>query len=348
MLQDRIEWKWIEAFRAVFELSEIQSGDPVAILSETQSRSINVHLAELALQQIGAKAFHVVMPTPPLDAPVAVRSTGSSPILQKIGPVVSALKEAAFVADLSVEGLMHAEETPEILGAGSRILYISNEHPEALERLKADPDLIGRVLAGRKLMAAGGELRVTSKAGTDLTVSLDGARVGGNLGVAREPGSMATWAGGICSCFPARDSVNGVLVLNEGDVNCTFKRYIEKPVILTIEQDFVSNLEGRGIDADLMREYFDAWGDREAYGASHLGWGMNHAARWDSLAMYDKADTNCIEQRAFAGNFLYSTGANPFADRYTLGHFDLPLRNCSIELNGEVLIDNGELKGALA
>ena len=30
------------------------------------------------------------------------------------------------------------------------------------------------------------------------------------------------------------------------------------------------------------------------------------------------------EQRAFAGNFLYSTGANEVAGRHTLGHYDLP------------------------
>jgi 2,5-dihydroxypyridine 5,6-dioxygenase len=347
-VQDRIEWKWIEAFRTVFEMCAVERGDPVAIFSETQSRQINVRLAELALQSLGAKAFHVVIPPPPLEAPVPVRSTGSTHALQQIRPVLEALKGAAMVADLSVEGMMHAEETPEILSAGSRILYISNEHPEALERLAPSEELISRVLKGKEMMQNCRELTVTSRAGSDLTVSMEGARVGGNLGSVREPGTLATWAGGICSCFPPRGAVSGRLVLAEGDVNCTFKRYLEKPVALTIEDDFVTRVEGEGVDADLMRSYFEAWGDREAYGASHLGWGMNHGARWDSLVMYDKKDTNCIEQRAFAGNFLYSTGANPFADRYTLGHFDLPMRHSTIKLDGEPVVIDGKLQGALA
>jgi 2,5-dihydroxypyridine 5,6-dioxygenase len=347
-MRERIEEKWIEAFRRTFEMCRVGRGDEVAILSETQSRQVNVHLAELALQRLGARAFHVVLPTPVLEAPVAVRSTGSTNVVQGIGPVVEALKASSFIADLSVEGMMHAEETPAILGAGSRILYISNEHPEALERLQPTEALIERVLIGREKMKACRELHVASPAGTDLHVSMEGARVGGNLGVAREPSSMATWAGGICSCFPAKGSVNGRLVLAEGDINCTFKRYLEKPVALTIEDDFVTRVEGTGLDADLMRSYFDAWGDREAYGASHLGWGMNPGARWDSLTMYDKADTNCIEQRAFAGNFLYSTGANPFADRYTLGHFDLPTRHATITLDGEAVVVDGRLQGELA
>ena len=86
-----------------------------------------------------------------------------------------------------------------------------------------------------------------------------------------------------------------------------------------------------------------AWGDREAYAVSHVGWGMNARARWHALAMYDRRDVNGTEQRAFAGNFLYSTGANEVAGRHTLGHFDLPLRSCSVALDGQFVVDQGRL-----
>ena len=60
MLADRIEAKWIDAFCEVFERCAVKSGDTAAILSETQSRALNVHLAELALLRMGARPFHVV------------------------------------------------------------------------------------------------------------------------------------------------------------------------------------------------------------------------------------------------------------------------------------------------
>jgi 2,5-dihydroxypyridine 5,6-dioxygenase len=53
-----------------------------------------------------------------------------------------------------------------------------------------------------------------------------------------------------------------------------------------------------------------------------------------SAAMYDKRDMQAVEFRAIAGSFLWSTGANQYAGRYTLGHFDLPMRNCTIALDG--------------
>jgi len=131
--------------------------------------------------------------------------------------------------------------------------------------------------------------------------------------------------------------------LAPGDLNLTFKRYLESPVRLSVESDYVTRIDGESLDAELMREYLAAWGDREAYAVSHVGWGMNARARWDAMAMYDRRDVNGTEQRAFAGNFLYSTGANEVAGRHTLGHFDLPFRHCTIELDGKAVVRDGKL-----
>ncbi len=347
MLQERIEGKWIDAFVRTFTLCKVGAGDVVAILSDTQSRAVNVQLAELALLRMGARPFHVVVPTPGQEAPVPVRSTGSTHAIGGLEPVIAALSMATMVADCTVEGVMHAPEMHAIRKDGARILYISNEHPEALERLAADPLMKERVMKGRALLLACKEMHVTSAAGSDLRVDMRDAIVGGNVGWVDEPGQLGSWPGGINSCFPKANSVNGVLVLDRGDINITFKRYIEEPITLIIENDFVEEVRGEGVDAELMRSYFAAWGDRNAFGTSHVGWGMNHAARWDGLVMYDKRDTNGTEQRAFAGNFLYSTGANPSAQRYTLGHFDLPVRNCTIALDNKVVIEKGVLLGEL-
>lgn|GEM_PF-580259 len=69
MLRERIEGKWIDCFTEVFTLCGVRAGDAVAILSETQSRPINVELAELALHALRARAFHLVLPSPRLSAP---------------------------------------------------------------------------------------------------------------------------------------------------------------------------------------------------------------------------------------------------------------------------------------
>jgi 2,5-dihydroxypyridine 5,6-dioxygenase len=348
MPTDRIEAKWIDAFQRVFELSRVAAGDVVAILSESQSRAVNVQLAELALLRIGARPFHVIVPTARQTAPVPVRSTGASYAIQGLEPVIAALAGASMVVDCTVEGMMHAPETPKVLQAGSRILYVSNEHPELLERCLPDPALKPKIQRGIELYSKARTLRVRSEAGTDLTVDVTGAPCGGGWGACDTPGTLDFWPGGLVACFPPAGAVNGTLVMDAGDINLTFKRYLERPVTLRIEKDYVVAIEGQGLDAELMRSYFAVWGDREAYASSHVGWGMNPRARWDSLVMYDKGEINGTEQRAYAGNFLYSTGANEVAARYTPGHFDLPIRHCTIHLDDLCIVERGVLQGELA
>jgi len=344
MLADRIEGKWIDAFCEIFERCAVKPGDTAAILSETQSRALNVHLAELALLRLGARPFHIVIPTARNRQVVPIRSTGASEAIQGLGPVVGALQQAGFVVDCTIEGLMHAKETAAILKAGARIQVISNEHPEALERMVPDLALEKRVRAAAKMLRGTKRMRVTSAAGTELDVAMEGAATAGVWGWTDKSGTLAHWPGGIVVSFPRAGSVNGTLVLAPGDINLTFKRYLAAPIRLTIKDDYVVDLAGEGADAAMMKAYLAAWGDREAYAVSHVGWGMNPGARYEALTMYDQRDTNGTELRAVAGNFLFSTGANEFAGRYTAGHFDLPVMNTTIALDGNVVIRDGVLQ----
>ena len=54
MLVERVEAKWIDVFREVVDLCRVATGDEVVILSESQSRQVNVQLSELALIALGA------------------------------------------------------------------------------------------------------------------------------------------------------------------------------------------------------------------------------------------------------------------------------------------------------
>jgi 2,5-dihydroxypyridine 5,6-dioxygenase len=339
----RIEAKWIDMFAEVFARCGVRSGDACAVLSETQSRPVLVQLSELALARLGARPFHVVLPARALAAPVPVRSTGASDAIGQLEPVVQALAASVFVADCTVEGLQHAVELPRILQGGARVLAISNEHPEILERCLPRAEDEAQARDAMKRLKAARQMHVESAAGTDLRISLEGARVGGVWGFTARPGTLSHWPGGLVLAFPAAGTVAGTLVLDRGDVNLTFKRYLQDPVRLVIENDHVTQVQGDGVDAELMRGYFAAWGDASAYAVSHVGWGLNRLARWDAMAFYDKADFNGTELRAFAGNFLYSTGANEVAGRHTLGHFDLPLRGCTVRLDGQAVVEKGVL-----
>jgi len=343
MLQEGIEGKWVKVFADVFRLCAVKPGEVVAIVSESQTRPILTKLSELALHQLEARPFHLQVCSPELSAPVPIRSTGTSLALGGVEPVIRALASSGMVVDCTVEGLLHSRELPRILAGGTRVMMISNEHPEILERTKPTAELRARVRLGMEFLKKASWMRVTSEAGTDLKVHVEGAPTHGASGFVDAPGRVGFWPAGLCLCFPKPGTVNGVVVLAPGDVNLTFKRYVETPVRLIVENDYVTRVEGDGVDASLTRSYYEAWNDREAYATSHVGWGMNPIARWDAMTMYDRTQINGTELRAFAGNFLYSTGANETAGRFTACHFDFPMRNCTIDLDGKRIVERGRL-----
>jgi 2,5-dihydroxypyridine 5,6-dioxygenase len=145
------------------------------------------------------------------------------------------------------------------------------------------------------------------------------------------------------AAYPVSTDVEGEVVLTPGDIIFPFKKYVEGRVLLRFREGFVAAVEGEGIDAELIRDYMERWGERNAYGISHVGWGLHERALWHALSLYEKQEMIGIDGRAFEGNFLLSTGPNHAAGRHTLCHFDIPIRHCSIFLDGTAIVIDGRV-----
>jgi len=335
------EGAWRDSFSELFALCGARADETITLLTETQSRRVNIDLAVEALT--GMQLPHRIVDVaskPPKSGPI-IRSTGASTALTGEDAAIRKLCGSDLVIDLTVEGLMHAPQTAGILKSGARIMTISNEHPEILSRLRPDPAMKDIVRAAMAACRAAARMTVTSPAGTELTVTMTDIPTVGVWGWTDRPGTLAHWPGGLVVSFPRRASCNGTIVFAPGDINLTFKRYFESKVRCVVRDDFITEISGDGTDAQLMQRYLDGFNDPLAFATSHVGWGLNPAARYEALTMYDKADLNGTELRALAGNFLYSTGANEFAGRFTDGHFDLPMMGCTISLDGNVVVRDG-------
>jgi 2,5-dihydroxypyridine 5,6-dioxygenase len=126
-----------------------------------------------------------------------------------------------------------------------------------------------------------------------------------------------------------------------------FCRYVQDTMTLEIREGFITSIKG-GLDAKLMNDWLrdnkSSPEDRDPYALSHLGWGMNPQALWYWLALKgDTPERVRAAARVFPGNFLFSTGPNTEGGgkRTTKGHYDLPMRDCSIALDGRTIIDKG-------
>jgi 2,5-dihydroxypyridine 5,6-dioxygenase len=140
------------------------------------------------------------------------------------------------------------------------------------------------------------------------------------------------------------------VTIEPGDiVILPYCRFVTDPVALTIRDGHIVDIEG-GLDAKLMRDWLEdgksGADDRDPYAVSHLGWGLNPQSRWYWMGLQgDLPERNRAAARVFAGNFLFSTGPNTQGGgkRSTRGHYDVPMRDCTVELDGETIIEQGRI-----
>jgi 2,5-dihydroxypyridine 5,6-dioxygenase len=340
---EKIQNYWVESFLTLIGLCKIKTNESIIVLTETRSRELNVIILEQAIKKIGLEFIKIEIPSKPYLIDPIVKSTGASNILDGNDVYIKKLKESDIIFDLTKEGLMHSKQTKEILSSGTRIMNISDEHPEILSRLKPDLHLKNRVKEAVLKCRNSSIMKVISDAGTNLEVNMKKTNTVGVWGWTDKPGTLAHWPGGLVVSFPNTSCVNGKLVFQTGDINLTFKKYFDTEVTFDIENDFVKTISGKGTDKKLIEKYFKSFNDKNSYATSHVGWGLNNKSRYEALTMYDKSELNGTELRALSGCFLYSTGANEFANRYADGHFDLPMMDCTISLDDEIVVKKGQV-----
>ena len=326
-----------------FEWCKVSTNESVAILTESGSRWQYAQAAQSALAALDARPFQIQLPSKPADqseVPTISEGSASSNVLDELPEVTELLKGVDFVVDLTLQGLIHSQQRGEILKSGTRTLLIK-EPPDALARLLPTKERCQRIDRAVERVSAATTMKVTSNSGTNLAVDLRGASVRGAYGFCDKPGASATWATCAVVAYPASLEVDGDVVLACGDIVFPFYRYVENPVTLQFKNGFVENIEGAGLDAELLRDYYGRWDDHNAYGISHVGWGLHEKALWDALAFYPKGEASGVDGRSFIGNFLISTGPNYAAGRHSRCHFDIPMRNCNVYLDGEPAVLQG-------
>jgi 2,5-dihydroxypyridine 5,6-dioxygenase len=333
----------LQTWRDVLSLSKLKKGELVTILSSDDTNKQNLEAAKTAALDLGG--ILTVLDLPPANGDLALSRDKTAFIgktaLDGNKAAMAALKESDLVIDLML--LLFSPEQAAILGGGTRML-LAVEPPEVLTRLKPTLEDKRRVGAAAKILGKAKTMKVTSKAGTNLNCQLGEFPVLQEYGFADEPGRWDHWPSGFLCTWPNEKTANGTIVIDRGDILLPFKSYVQAPITLTVEKGYITKLDG-GFDADFLKSYMDSFQDREVYAISHLGWGLQPRAQWTALGLYDKEATLGMDARAFYGNFLFSTGPNTEAGgtRNTPCHIDIPLRNCSLSLDGVPMTVNGDV-----
>ena len=313
-----------QMWQQVLSLSEVKEGERVVVLDTIGRESPYRAMAAEAVLARGADVTCVLVP----DASRLPESA------------VPAIRDADMMIDL----VFNHDARIRRFGRdeGLRTLVVL-EPPEILERLMPVADDKRRVLAAQAAIGKARRMRVTSPAGTNFEGPLGQLHGNCQYGFADDPGHWDQWPGAFVTTYIDDNAAEGKVVVDAGDMIFPFKEYVRSPITLHLERGFIRAIEG-GFDATYLRSVLESYNDPNVFAVSHLGWGLTKKARWEALGQYKDA-TEGQDGRGYYGNFLFSTGPNLSGGgtRATACHLDIPLRHCSVYLDDQPMVLDGDV-----
>ena len=227
-----------------------------------------------------------------------------------------------FVAPTS-RSLTHTRARKEATEAGVRGATLPGITPDTMARcLAADYHAIAeRSLRLARILSAGSTARVTTGAGTDITLSIAGREAIADTGLLTERGAFGNLPAGEAFIAPVEEKAEGIIVV-DGSIGDT--GILEEPITLVVRQGYVTEIRG-GVKAEQVRKLLEPHG-REAFAIAELGIGTNDRARLVG---------NVLEDEKVMGTVHIAVGSNAFMG----GRVNVPSHHDGVLLTPDVTVD---------
>ena len=163
-------------FREAMEMSELSADESVLVVSQSESRTSYVQSFMNASESIGAHAESLQLPG--FDQPLFPyggamgNALNTDEYIQSSETTKAAFAAADIIIDLTAAGLIHTKARDFALENDARMLTVW-EPPAIFERLFPTEQIRERAEESKRLMQEASEMRVTTEAGTDVTVEFE-------------------------------------------------------------------------------------------------------------------------------------------------------------------------------
>ena len=321
--------EWTNVFKHQLSHCHVRSGETVLALTDTAFHPYYAAACMAASRQLDADVAQLVLPQDRLPNETMLDTFFSA---------------ADLIVYSSTHTLHYSSAMRRALDRGSRALMAVVPY-HILQRRRADGDLIQRSKHGARLLDQADRIRITSSAGTDLTMS-KGARPGfGTYGVADEPGHLDFWGAGFFQTSVIEGTMEGRLVLDAGDLVFHFGQYVDHPVILEFREGRIVSIEG-GVVGRMIDHLLTSLNDENAWLAGHLAFGVDSNAHWTAEAnQFPVVGGGGADAESFYGNVQIEIGSNNDVmfrgENVSKAHLGLCSLRCSVWLDDEPLLSNG-------
>lgn len=311
------------ARRAVEQVLAIKPGEKVLVLTDT-GRPVSI--ARVLASAAYAAGAEVV---------VATMITRETHGVEPPEVIAEAMKVVDAVIMPISYALTHTNAVRNALKRGTRFCNFREITEDTMIRGAVTVDYYQmREVANRvaKRMNEANTVRVTTPAGTDITMSLAGRKSLVLAGFAQEPGQLGGLVTGEVAMAPVEGTANGVMV-NPFSIDAI--GVIHDPFHLKVVDGKVQEVSG-GLEAHKLRDVF-ARQDENATNIAEFAIGVNPEARIIGIMNEDKRRLGTVHIA--------------IGDNMTLGgkvysniHYDILFFEPTVQLDDKIVVEKGTLK----
>lgn len=304
--------------------AKVQPGEDVLVVTDFEATDIAERIAAAAQERDANVSMTVMEPR---------EHNGNEPP----ETVAAAMKEAEVIFHVTTRSITHTAAANAAKDENTRWLSLIGFDREMLTGggLYADFEKMRPYCneMAQKFTEAS-EARITSPQGTDVTVDLEGRDGNSHPGLADTPGSHTGLVHIEANVSPVEGGTDGTVVF-DGAIPDLGIGALEEPVTMEMEDGAVVSVDG-GEEAETIERAWAEYDTPAVYNIAQLAVGMNPECR----EFTDDFSTN----HARFGNVHFGIGTSTIlgGETQTPVHFDAMMAEPTLELDGEVVLEDGE------
>jgi len=299
----------------------VKEGETVLVVTDGPKRRIGYAFFDAA-KEAGAEA---------LLLEILPRSMhGEEPLLQ----VAEIMKMVDVILAPTSRSLTHTEARRRACEEGVRVATLPGITEEVMARtLDADyPEIARRSRALADILTEGSNVRLTSPAGTEVVFDIGGREGYADTGLYHRPGDFGNLPAGEAFLAPVEGRAEGMIMV---DGSMAGVGLLEEPIRLFVEKGVVQRIEG-GREADALRRILEPYGEL-GRNIAELGIGTNERALITGVVLEDEKALGTV-------HVALGDNASMGGKVKVPVHLDGVLRWPTLEVDGEVIVEDGMLK----
>ncbi len=246
---------------AVNNCLAIKKGESVLVITDEPQRKIGYLFWEAA-EEVGSEAMLLeILPR---------SSNGEEPPVA----VAKFMKDFDVLIIPTSKSMSHTSARREACESGARCVTLPGIREDTMERtLNADYHQIAqRSIKLAEMVSQGKTARVTTPAGTDITMSIEGRECHADTGLVHNPGDFSNLPAGEAYIAPVEGTASGVIMVDGAMVG-----KVKKPIKIVVKEGFATQITGDR-SAEELERILKPFG-QPGRNIAELGIGTNHKAQ---------------------------------------------------------------------